>query len=84
MFYGVIVLMYYFDDKKHHRPHVHAHYQDDEVILSIPDGEVLAGSLPRSKMKLLQAWIEIHHDELMANWTLAVNGAQVFKIDPLK
>ncbi len=84
MFYGVIVLMYYFDDKKHHRPHVHAQYQDDEVILSIPDGEVLAGGLPRSKMKLLQAWIEIHRDELMANWKLAVNGEQVFKIDPLK
>ena len=84
MFYGVIVLMYYFDDKKHHRPHIHAKYQDDEVVLSIPDGEVLEGSLPKSKLKLVLAWLEIHQDELMANWHLAVNGEQVFKIDPLK
>jgi hypothetical protein len=31
-------------------------------------------------MKLLAAWIEIHYDELMANWALAVKGEQVFKI----
>ncbi|CAN5635972.1 hypothetical protein BH18ACI3_BH18ACI3_19350 [soil metagenome] len=34
-------------------------------------------------MKLVQAWIEIHQDELMANWELGVNGHAVFKIDPL-
>jgi Domain of unknown function (DUF4160) len=84
MFYGVIVLMYYFDDKKHHKPHIHAKYQDDEVVLSIPEGDVLEGSLPKSKLKLVLAWLEIHQDELMANWHLAVNGEQVFKIDPLK
>ena len=84
MFYGIIVLMYYFDDKKHHRPHIHAQYQDDEVVIAIPDGEVLAGKLPRSKLKLVQAWVEIHQDELMANWKLAAQGEQVFKIDPLK
>jgi hypothetical protein len=32
----------------------------------------------------VQAWIEIHQDELMVDWELAVNGQQVFKIDPLK
>jgi len=35
-------------------------------------------------MKLLAAWIEIHHEELLANWALAVKGEQVFKIEPLK
>ena len=23
MFYGVIVMMYFFDDKRHHLPHIH-------------------------------------------------------------
>ena len=45
---------------------------------------ILAGSLPKNKLKLVQAWIEIHKEELLANWTLAVNGEQVFKISPLK
>jgi hypothetical protein len=84
MFYGVIILMYYFDNKKHHRPHIHVRYQSEEVIVSIPDGTVLEGKLRSSKLKLVLAWIEIHQDELMANWELAVTGEQVFKIDPLK
>jgi len=33
---------------------------------------------------ILQAWIEIHQEELMADWELAINGENVFKIDPLK
>jgi len=35
-------------------------------------------------MKILQAWIKIHKDELIADWELAVNGEQPYKIDPLK
>jgi hypothetical protein len=32
MFYGIIVLMYYFDNKKHHQPHVHVECGDDEEV----------------------------------------------------
>jgi len=84
MFYGIIVSMYYFDQRKHHLPHIHVKYQEQEVVLSIPEGEVLEGELKRNKMKLVQAWIEIHQDELMANWELASGGEAIFKIDPLK
>jgi len=84
MFYGVIVLMYYFDNKKHRQPHIHVQYSDEEAVISIPDGTVLEGTLKSTKLKLVQAWIEIHHEELMANWRLAVNGQAVFKVDPLK
>jgi hypothetical protein len=35
-------------------------------------------------MKLLQAWIELHKDELIANWELAVSGQQPYKIEPLR
>ncbi|MFH1633924.1 MAG: DUF4160 domain-containing protein [Chloroflexota bacterium] len=84
MFYGIIVSMYFFDNKRHHLPHIHVKYQEQEILLSIPEGDVLEGELKRNKMKLVQAWIEIHQDELMANWELASNGEQIFKIDPLK
>ena len=59
-------------------------YSDEEAVISIPEGNLMVGSLRRAKLKLVQAWIEIHQDELMADWELAVNGQQVFKIDPLK
>jgi len=84
MFYGVMVLMYYFDNKKHHLPHIHAQYGEEEAVISIPEGSVIEGSLRTAKLKLVQAWIEIHRDELMADWELAVNGQAVFKIEPLK
>ena len=84
MFYGIIVSMYFFDTRQHHRPHIHVKYQDEEAVLSIPEGEILEGSLKASKMKLVQAWIEIHQDDLMADWALASQGEQVFKIEALK
>ena len=84
MFYGIIIYMFFYDDKKHHHPHIHVNYGDNDAVIKIEDGKVLSGELQKSKMKLVQAWIEIHKDELLADWKLAVNGQQVFKIDPLK
>ncbi len=83
-FYGLIVYRYFRDDRQHKLPHIHVRYADSEVIVAIPDGTVLEGSIPSAKMKLLQAWIEIHKDELMANWHLAVSGELPYKIDPLR
>ena len=54
------------------------------MSIAIKDGQILAGSLPVSKMKLVQAWIEIHREDLLADWKLAVEGETVFKIAPLK
>lgn len=65
-------------------PHIHAEYGDQIASIAIDDGEVLSGSLPTTKMKLVQAWIEIHKEDLMADWKLAVAGEPIFKIDPLK
>lgn len=84
MFYGIIVSMYFMDNRQHKLPHIHAKYQGQEVVVSIPDGLVLDGELPPAKMKLLLAWIELHKDELMADWELAVAGQQPYKIDPLR
>ena len=84
MFYGIIVYMYFMDNRQHNKPHIHAKYQDDEVVVTIPGGEILEGNIPHSKMKLLLAWIELHKDELVADWELAVSGQQPFKIDPLR
>ncbi len=84
MFYGIVVRMYFYDDKRRHLPHVHAEYSGNEAVFAITTGEVLTGELPSSKTRLVQAWIEIHRDELMADWQLAVNGEEVFKIEPLK
>jgi hypothetical protein len=84
MFYGILILMYFYDNKKHNRPHIHAEYAEYQASIAIDDGTVLSGSLPSSKLKLVQAWIEIHREDLLVNWKLAVVGEPVFKIDPLR
>ena len=76
--------MYYFDNRQHHLPHVHVQSGGEEAVITIPDGEVLEESIPRNKLKLVQAWLEIHRDELMRNWELAISGEQVEKIEPLR
>ncbi len=65
-------------------PHINVKYGELEAVYQIPDGELLEGGLPANKEKLIKAWIEIHKEDLMANWDLAVTGNTVFKIDPLK
>jgi len=83
-FYGIVVYMYLMGNKQHKLPHIHVKYSGDEVIVSIPDDKTLEESIHASRMQLLQAWIEIHKDELMADWDLIVSGEQPYKIDPLR
>ena len=65
-------------------PHIHAQYQGRQAQFAIHDGELLAGALPRAQTRLVQAWIEIHQDELVAAWEMAVNGFRPGKIAPLQ
>ena len=84
MFYGLIVMTFFIDNKKHKKPHIHVKYQEQEAVISIPNGEVLEGTIKSTKLKLVQAWIEIHKEDLMADWELAVKGQNPFPIEPLR
>ncbi len=84
MFYGIIISLYFFDNRRHKRPHIHVKYQEDEAVITIPDGKLIEGNLKSNKLKLVEAWIEIHRDEIMADWELASKGNEIYKIDPLK
>ncbi len=82
-FFGILIRMYFFDAEQHHRAHIHAQYQGQHAQFDIESGNVLAGDFPRSQTRLVQAWIELHRDELFAAWLLAVNGQCPGKIAPL-
>ncbi len=79
-----MVYLYPEDNKRHHTPHIHVKYQDEEAVFSIPDGEVISGSLPAKKIQLVKAWIILHEEDLMVDWQLASTGQAIFKIEPLK
>ena len=53
MFYGVVIYIYFFDNKKHNKPHIHVKYAGSEVVLGLPDGEIMEGSIPNNKMGTL-------------------------------
>ena len=76
--------MFYLDNKEHKLPHIHIEYQDYVASISLIDSSILAGEFPKNKLWLVEAWIEIHRDELMADWKLAIEGQPIFKIDALK
>ena len=84
MFYGIVIYLYSFDNERHKLPHIHARYQGQDASFSIIDGSILAGEINKGKAKLVQAWIEIHSEALLADWELAINGEEPFRIDPLK
>lgn len=83
MFYGIIVKMYLLDNKQHNLPHIHVKYAEFECVFAIETGDVLIGNLPRKQLRLVQAWIELHTDELLADWEIALSGELPYKIDPL-
>ncbi len=80
MFYGILIRMFFYDTDKHNVPHIHAEYQGQVAVYSIHDGTVLAGELPPKKHKLVVAWIEIHIEDLIADWQLVVTGKKPFPI----
>jgi Domain of unknown function (DUF4160) len=47
-------------------------------------GEIIVGELPRRQLRLVQAWTELHADELKANWELAASEYPLNPIDPLR
>ena len=84
MFYGIIISMYFEIKEKHHMPHVHIRYQGAKASIAIEDGAVLAGEFPARQLRMVQVWIDLHRDELLADWELASAGEELFRIDPLK
>ncbi len=83
MFYGILIRMY-MGAKEHNPPHIHVYYGEHNAIFSIVEGNVVDGELPQRQRRLVEAWIEIHRDELLADWQLAMSGDAPYPIDPLK
>ena len=83
-FLGMVLYMYPERNGRHNRPHVHVMYGDDECVLSVPEGEVLAGEIPGKQLRNAQTFIDLRNDELMLNWKLCMEGKDVVWIDPIR
>jgi len=83
-FLGIVVRMFSERHAPHHRPHLHAVYQESQVVLALDTIEVLAGQLPRRQQRLLEGWAELHQAELLAAWRVAMTGEAPPGIEPLR
>ncbi len=83
-FFGLIIRMYAEAGGQHHRPPFHAYHQDEVAVYGIDEIEVIAGSLPRRQQRLVEAWAELHQQELQECWERLQEGRPPHKIEPLQ
>ncbi|PVE44168.1 DUF4160 domain-containing protein [Limnohabitans planktonicus] len=80
-FFGIIITMYYDD---HNPPHFHVRYNEHKAEISISNLALLAGRLPPRVMGMVMEWASLHQTELVADWALACEEAELKKIAPLE
>jgi len=83
-FFGIVIRMYVESFTPHRLPHFHAYYQDAVAVYGFDPVGLLAGSLPSRQQRLVEAWAEIHQQELLEDWQLLQAGRTPVPIDPLK
>ena len=69
--------------RDHNPPHFHASYGEQEVSVTILDGNI-DGSMPNRALRLVQEWRKLHRDELMDNWLRARDRRPLEQISPLE
>lgn len=68
---------------KHNTPHIHAKYNEYDVSVDF-NGNILAGNLPQKQMKLIDAWIVLHQNELIEAWDMYIQHGKIIKIKGLE
>ena len=72
-------------EQGHNTPHLHAHYEDENISISLVDFSVLAGNIPDKQRKLAVEWTREHIDFLRTKWneyhryTIPVLGGKIKK-----
>lgn len=70
---GVVIRLYYAD---HEPAHVHAVAGEDEMLVAIADGRVIAGDLPGPQRRAVLAWAAEHRAELALAWVRCRTGVK--------
>jgi hypothetical protein len=83
-FFGIIIRMYAEPFAPHQRPHFHAYYQEQAAVYGLDTVELISGALPHRQRRLVEAWAELHREELMQDWRLLQQGRRPQPIAPLQ
>jgi hypothetical protein len=82
-FFGIVIRMYMEAGEPHHLPHFHAYHQDDVAVFGLDPVDLIAGTLPRRQQRLVEAWAELHQEELLEDWQRLQAGRPALPIEPL-
>ena len=83
-FYGIIIRMFCEPAGQHHTPHFHAYHGEDTAVYAISPVRRMAGAVPLRERHLVKAWVELHREELLANWQRLREGRLPLYIEPLR
>jgi len=83
-FFGIIIRMFWELGAPHHAPHFHAYYQENVAVYTIDPVEMVAGKLPTRQRRFVEAWAELHQQELLNDWQRLQAGQQPVPIEPLR
>lgn len=84
-FFGIMIRMYPEPLVQHHRAHFRPYYGEAAAVYAVDrDVEALAGKLPQRQRRLVEAWAELHLQELRRDWELLQAGQTPSAIDPLR
>jgi len=83
-FFGIIIRMFAEAEASHQAAHLHAYYQDVVAVFGIAPVDLIAGSLPQRQRRLVEAWAELHQEELRQDWELLQAGRTPRPIAPLQ
>ena len=82
-FFGITILMYWYDVQKHKEPHFHARFQGREAVFDLA-GNCLAGTLGARANRLISEWCNERSAELTEAWDCAMNGKEIPWVLPLQ
>jgi hypothetical protein len=83
-YYGIVVAFAATKIKKEVSPFIVAFCEGAETRIDVATNKVIFGQIPQHKQLLVNAWIEIHREELVASWNAGRLTGEYFKLDPLR
>jgi hypothetical protein len=83
-FLGIIISMYWEADAPHQAAHFHVRHGAYRASYGINPVVQLAGALPLRQQRLVEAWAEIHQEELLDNWERVQRSQMPLKVKGLR
>jgi hypothetical protein len=55
-------------EQGHNMPHIHARYQGENISISLIDGTVLSGNIPKKNERIAVDYVLAHREKLLNEW----------------